>query len=145
MKRLALASALALFAVSASAVSLVATPNVGSISVNPGSSFDPPPIAGFSAVSGFIGSLSVVGGAANVVYTFLGKEAGFSNSFFDTGGSPGIVLDSAGSGKITGNKLELTLSREKVSYVMSSKDELQGTYQRPGEREIRAVMRRVRE
>jgi hypothetical protein len=95
MKRSACALALATLAVSASAVTLVATPAAGSISANPGASFNPPTIAGFTAANGFIGTLEVVGGLADVVYTFLGKEAAFSNSFVDAGGSPGSIADTA--------------------------------------------------
>jgi PEP-CTERM motif len=95
MKRSACALALASLAASASAVTLVATPLVGSISANPGASFNPPAIPGFTAANGFIGQLEVTGGLANVVYTFLGKEAAFSNSFVDAGGSPGSIADTA--------------------------------------------------
>jgi PEP-CTERM motif len=94
MKRYISALALASMAASASAVGLVATPTGGSVEPV---GFDSPSITGFDTtfLSGFIGSLSA-DGPGNVVYKFLGKEAAYQNSFFVTGGTPGLIQDFGG-------------------------------------------------
>ena len=93
MKRILSALALALLAASASAFDVVVQDTVAT-GVNPVGPFDVV-IAGFIPTNGQIGKLVAVGGPGDVTYTFLGKEAGFNNSFFSPGGSPASILDSA--------------------------------------------------
>ncbi len=90
MKRAISALALASLAASASALTIVATPAPGgSTGITPGApnaTFDVV-IPGFSATNGFIGSLSAAGDPGPVKYTYLGKEAAATNTFFNLGGS----------------------------------------------------------
>ncbi len=90
MKHVISALALASLAFSASAMTIVATPAIGgNTNITPGApnaTFDVV-IPGFSATNGFIGSLSTVGGPGPVKYTYLGKEAAATNTFFNLGGS----------------------------------------------------------
>lgn len=92
MKRVISALSLALLAASASAFELVVTPALPG-TINLVGAFDVT-IAGFTPANGVIGSLSVTDGPATVTYTYLGKEAGFSNGFFNLGGSTSAIADS---------------------------------------------------
>lgn len=80
----------ALSAMSASAVDVVISSSVAT-GLNP-AGFDPT-ITGFSPVNGTIGTLAI-DAPGLVTFTYLGKEAGFSNRFFNTGGSFSPILDS---------------------------------------------------
>lgn len=91
MKRSTFGFCLAWAAMSSSAFDLVVQTPVAT-GVNPITSFDVS-IAGFTATNGWIGELWVVDGSADVTYTYLGKEAGFSNSFFNPGGSVPTIAD----------------------------------------------------
>jgi PEP-CTERM motif len=108
MKRLVSAVALASLAVTASAVDLVVQSPVAT-GISPGVYFNlPTPISGFSAVGGVIGTLALLGGPGEVTYTFLGKEASNTNTFFglfDPGATAGqiVTTDLAGTSKTQSN------------------------------------------
>ena len=101
MKRLISALALASLAASASALSIVATPapggNTGITPGLPGATVDVV-IPGFSAVNGFIGSLSAVNPPGAVMYTYLGREAAATNTFFNLGGSSQTITTASAVG-----------------------------------------------
>ena len=101
MKRLISALALASLAASASALSIVATPAPGGTTGitpgAPGATFDVV-IPGFTAANGFVGSLSAVNPPGAVRYTFLGREAAATNTFFNLGGSNQTITTSSAVG-----------------------------------------------
>ena len=94
MKRILSALTLASVVATASGFDLVVNPVDTAVPVAP---FDVS-IAGFDGsalLSGQIGSLEITGGSAEVTYTYLGKEAGYSNGFANLGGSVPTILDTA--------------------------------------------------
>jgi PEP-CTERM motif len=95
MKRILSALTLAVLAAPASAFDLIVTTVDMALPVAP---FDVV-ITGFNPATavpnGRIGSLAITGGSAEVTYTYLGKEAGYSNGFFNPGGSVPSILDTA--------------------------------------------------
>jgi hypothetical protein len=96
MKRILAALAVAALATSSHAVDLALTSPVAT-GLNPVGSFDVA-VAGFSATNGTIGTLNIDGPGV-VTFTFLGKEAGYTNYFFNVGGTDQTIFntDSAGS------------------------------------------------
>lgn len=71
---------------SALAVDLIIASSPVATGLNP-SNFNPAPsISGFTPTNGTIGVLEIDGPGV-VTYTYLGKEAGFSNKFINVGGS----------------------------------------------------------
>jgi PEP-CTERM motif len=92
MKRLLSALTLASLGTTAAAFDLVVNPQIDVPTLN--LPFDVV-IAGFDPTTAGrqFGSLEVTGGSAEVTYTYLGKEAGFLNGFFNSGGSTPIILD----------------------------------------------------
>ena len=95
MKRILSALTLASLAATASGFELVVTTVGMALPVAP---FDVV-ITGFDPTTavpaGQIGSLAITGGSAEVTYTYLGKEAGYSNGFANLGGSMPTILDTA--------------------------------------------------
>jgi hypothetical protein len=80
--------------VSATAITIVnpvttgLTPSLANGGFNPSNG----PIAGFSATDGTIGTL-YIDGPGTVTFTYLGKEAGYTNYFFNADGSPTTLFD----------------------------------------------------
>jgi len=113
MKRILAALAFLLAASGVSAAGLYVDSPVASVS--PGTSnggFNPAGgIAGFSVISGTtfgtIGTL-MIDSPGTVTYTFLGKEAGFNNFFFDVGGVPvDTIADLSGNVGVTSTQTYL--------------------------------------
>ena len=94
MKRFISGLALVSLAASASAFDLVRQNQIGT-DVAPVTPFDVV-IPGFIVSNldfGQIAELAITGGSADVTYTFLGKEGGFLNGFFNSGGSTPLILN----------------------------------------------------
>lgn len=96
LKTLAAAVVLAVNAATAYAVDLVVTNTVASGVTPPPGSFSVM-VPGFSATNGTIGTLEI-NGAGTVTYTYLGREAGNTNNFFNTGGTVPTILGSMAVG-----------------------------------------------
>lgn len=92
LKTLTVAAVLASSAASAYAVDLVITNQILPLVTPPTGTFSVH-IDGFSATNGTIGTLEI-NGPGIVTYTYLGREAGNTNNFFNTGGTVSTILGS---------------------------------------------------